>query len=346
MFRAICDPHGASSATSPRSPLSPADGLSWRGPAGISKGRPQVVQKRPPRVYEERQGAERYRSGWAMLLHSAAAQTRWRDPLTVSFPSRMSRVRIPSPAPLSSGPPSSRERPNPLRRPVPSTGGRRRSGRRRRRRPGRAPSPSIMSSRRSAATRPISTPDWLTVVSGGIVNAAMSMSSKPTIDSRSGTTTFAWNAAWSSPIAIVSEAAKTAVGWPGRSRWANSSRPEVVARLRVRLRREVDPGPVADAVLLHEPLVDARAERTVRHPLVGDADDPPMAELPEVLEGEERAPLVVDVDARARGRGPTRSLTPTTCSWRSARSSSVASPPSMSPRTRIPSACDCSNIDP
>ena len=43
--------------------------------------------------------------------------------------------------------------------------------------------------------RPISTPDWLIVVRGGIVNEAMSMSSKPTIESRSGTTTFAWNAA-------------------------------------------------------------------------------------------------------------------------------------------------------
>ena len=40
-----------------------------------------------------------------------------------------------------------------------------------------------MSSSRLAARRPISTPGWLIVVSGGIVNAAMSMSSKPTIDS-------------------------------------------------------------------------------------------------------------------------------------------------------------------
>ena len=82
-----------------------------------------------------------------------------------------------------------------------------------------------MSSSRLADVRPISTPAWLIVVSGGIVNDAMSMSSKPTIESWSGTTTRAWNAAWSRPIAIVSEAANTAVGRFGRSRWANSSRP-------------------------------------------------------------------------------------------------------------------------
>jgi hypothetical protein len=82
-----------------------------------------------------------------------------------------------------------------------------------------------MSRSRFADVRPISTPDWLTVVSGGIVNEAMSMSSKPTIESWSGTTTRDWNAACSRPIAIVSDAAKTAVGRPGRSRWANSSRP-------------------------------------------------------------------------------------------------------------------------
>ena len=54
---------------------------------------------------------------------------------------------------------------------------------------------SIMSRSMWAAVRPISTPDWLTVVRGGMVNDAMSMSSKPTIDSRSGTTIRAWNAA-------------------------------------------------------------------------------------------------------------------------------------------------------
>ena len=48
---------------------------------------------------------------------------------------------------------------------------------------------STMSSRSRRPTRPISTPDWLTVVSGGIVNGAMSMLSKPTIDSRSGIAT-------------------------------------------------------------------------------------------------------------------------------------------------------------
>jgi hypothetical protein len=35
----------------------------------------------------------------------------------------------------------------------------------------------------SVAIRPISTPNWLTVVSGGIVNLAMSMSSKPMVES-------------------------------------------------------------------------------------------------------------------------------------------------------------------
>lgn len=84
---------------------------------------------------------------------------------------------------------------------------------------------SIMSSSMSAAIRPISTPDWLIVVSGGIVNDAMSMSSKPTIESWSGTTILAWNAACRRPIAIVSDAAKTAVGRLGRSKCPNSSRP-------------------------------------------------------------------------------------------------------------------------
>ena len=49
---------------------------------------------------------------------------------------------------------------------------------------------SIMSSTISVAIRPISTPNWLIVVSGGIVNLAMSMSSKPTIESWSGTEIF------------------------------------------------------------------------------------------------------------------------------------------------------------
>ena len=53
------------------------------------------------------------------------------------------------------------------------------------------PRPS-MSRSRLTAIRPISTPDWLMVVSGGTVNEAMSMSSKPTMESCSGTAIRSW----------------------------------------------------------------------------------------------------------------------------------------------------------
>ena len=84
---------------------------------------------------------------------------------------------------------------------------------------------SIMSKTMLAAMVPISTPDWLTVVSGGIVKAAMSMSSKPTMESCSGIAMPAWNAACMRPMAMVSEAAKMAVGRDSRSKWPSSSRP-------------------------------------------------------------------------------------------------------------------------
>ena len=170
---------------------------------------------------------------------------------------------------------------------------------------------SIMSSSRLAEIRPISTPDWLIVVRGGIVNDAMSMSSKPTIESWSGTTTLRLERR-------LQQADRDRVrrGEDGR----RAARPvevgeqlaaEPVARLGVGLGGEVRPSAVADAVLAHERFVDRGPIRAICHPLVDDADDRPMAELPEVLEGEERALLVVDVDA-GHAAGPTRSLTPTT----------------------------------
>src|SRR5947207_874415 len=72
---------------------------------------------------------------------------------------------------------------------------------------------------------------------------------------------------------------------------SRSTRPSIMSRSRF-----------ADAVAPHELFVDRRAERAVGHPLVDDADDRAMAQLPEVLEGEQGPALVVDVHARPTAR--------------------------------------------
>ena len=71
---------------------------------------------------------------------------------------------------------------------------------------------SIRSSRSFAAARPISASGWRTVVRLKPSQPAMSMSSKPTIESSAGTRTPTRRAASSAPNAITSFAAKTAVG--------------------------------------------------------------------------------------------------------------------------------------
>src|SRR6267378_3270871 len=66
--------------------------------------------------------------------------------------------------------------------------------------------------RRRAATRPFSTIGCLTVVSGGLVQAALCMKSTPTTERSAGTLRPAALAAPRTPIAAMSLIASTAVG--------------------------------------------------------------------------------------------------------------------------------------
>jgi hypothetical protein len=65
----------------------------------------------------------------------------------------------------------------------------------------------------------------------------------------------------------------------------------------------VRPDAVREAVLPHEPLVHGGPERAVGHALVDDADDRAVAQLPEMFERQQRALLVVDIDARHAAPG-------------------------------------------
>src|SRR4029079_12019280 len=60
---------------------------------------------------------------------------------------------------------------------------------------------------------------------------------------------------------------------------------------------EVRRGEMPDAVPAHEVLVDPGMVRTVGHSFVGDADDRPMAEVPQMLQGQLRSPGFVSVEA-------------------------------------------------
>ena len=74
---------------------------------------------------------------------------------------------------------------------------------------------SIRSNNAMASCRPISLGFWATVVRRGRTHWASGMSSNPTIATSSGTRRFSASASSRAPIAMVSLAAKTAVGRAG-----------------------------------------------------------------------------------------------------------------------------------
>ena len=76
-----------------------------------------------------------------------------------------------------------------------------------------------------------------------------------------------------------------------------------VARLGIRLSDGMSDGKVADAVLAHERLVERCAQPLILGRRVRDAHDVPMAQIPEVLEGETRPHVTIRIDARERS-GP------------------------------------------
>ena len=161
---------------------------------------------------------------------------------------------------------------------------------------------SIRSSSSVAAARPISASGCRTVVRLKPSHPAMSMSSKPTIESSAGTRTPTRRAASSAPKAITSFAAKTAVG--ARLRGEEVEAPlvaAVVAELADAAQGLVEPEPARLELLPEAALAVAARRRVLR---AGDQRDPPVPQLDHRLGDEPPSALVVG-DHRVH-RAPSR----------------------------------------